>query len=360
MDESTRLKLAAEVAGVREVFFPCSRVGEIQKDIHHLHFRDNGVSEGGVLTSFGESRCGKSKLLGDYAAHYPHQPHAIVKENGDFADRKEVLLMTVPDAKTRNLLERLLALLTNQTTEQVKGSGVRRFDIEEAIVHFATETQLRLLILDETHQGISNRTIEATKDTASVIKNLSNAAQFALVIAGTMEAQRLLDASPELAGRVLYEYELAPFSWDVPAERATFLDVLRALDQHLAANVFGRLSGLAEPETALWLNRASLGYVGHAATLIEVAGVMAVADMAEGRTRSLTSDHLFRALAKSPLRRMVTDEMRAALGLPPQNARHSAAQDASRSVGRGEAAGNHVTRLRGRTRRAARSIEFRP
>ncbi len=351
MDESTRLKLAAEIAAVREVFFPYPRVGEIQRDIHNLHFRDNRVSEGGVMTLFGESRCGKSKLLGDYAARYPHQPHAIIKENGEFADRKEVLLMTVPDAKTRNLLERLVALLTNQTTEQVKGSGVRRFDIEESIVHFATETQLKLLILDEAHQGISNRTIEATRDTASVIKNLSNAARFALVIAGTMEAQRLLDASPELAGRVLCDYELAPFSWDVPGERATFLDLLAALDNHLAANVFGRLSGLAEPHTALWLNRASLGYVGHAATLVEVAGVMAVDEMVEGRTKSLTLDHLNQALAKSPLRRRVAEAL-PGLGLPSQNAGHCAAH--------GDVAGDHVTRLRGRTRRAARGIEFRP
>lgn len=125
MDDSTRLKLAAEVAGVREVFFPYAKVGEIQKNIHSLHFRDNGVSEGGVMTLFGESRCGKSKLLGDYVARYPHQRHAIVKDNGEFADRKEVLLMTVPDASTKNLLERMLAHLTNQTTEQVKGSGAR-------------------------------------------------------------------------------------------------------------------------------------------------------------------------------------------------------------------------------------------
>ena len=339
--ESRRAEFERHINGLREVFVPYGRVVAVQDDIGRLHRRDNGGSEGGVLTLLGDSRSGKTKILRDYKAQHPTVVKGLVDEEGDHADLMEVVLLRVPDTSIKNFLERLLAVLSNLTTTQVKGKGSRRFDIQEDIVAIARTVGLRLILLEEAHQGIDSKNANTARAMAGVLKDLTNESRFSMVISGTFEARRLIDASPELAGRVLFEHEMRPLEWRVGSDRTMFLDVLRELDEHLKEHVFGRLSNLTSDAIARPLLEAGLGHIGHAATLLEVAALGAVDDVLAGNCPRLTVDHIAAAYAGSPLRR----------------------QNPGLFTGKGLRAGepldNPATRLRGRTHRTNRDAAFK-
>ena len=342
----TRLELLREVDALREVFCAHARVRAVHADMTTLHNRDNRGSEGGVLTLFGESRSGKTRILRSYARRFPTVEKARPGPMGEFADLKEVVMIRVPDTSVKNLLERLLAELTNVTTAKVKGAGARRFDIQEDIFAVAKTVGLKLLLLEEAHQAIDNKNASVARTLAGVLKDLTNESRFSLVIAGTLETRRLIDASPELEGRVLYEHELTPLRWEEASERELFLEVMESLDDHLTENVFGRPSGLTGWVMAKPLLDAACGHIGHAAKLLEVAAKSAVDDMATGNGRTLTLDHLAYAFGCSPLRRRYEGD---AAGLFPRTRTNLNAAGPD----------NPVTRLRGRTRVTGRDDAFK-
>ncbi len=345
MTSTDRAELCRRANALREVFSPYERVRSVHADIATLHARDNGASEGGVLTLLGDTRSGKTKILRSYARQHPHVPKGRQGPNGEFADLMEVVLLRVPDTTVKNLLERLLATLTNVSTAQLKGAGTRRFDIQEDIVAVAKAVGLRLIMLEEAHQAIDTKNQSIIRSVAGVLKDLTNEARFSLVVSGTMEARRLFEVSPELEGRVLYEHELTPLSWDDLAERDMFLGVLEDLDEYLKDEVFGELSGLSKERFAKPLLRAGLGQIGHVALLVETAAIAAVDDMLEGRCTSLTLRHLAGAFAGSPLRRKFDGE---ASPFPPAPLGPNAALPP-----------DAMTRMRGRTRRTNRDADFR-
>ncbi|WP_158747672.1 TniB family NTP-binding protein [Acidisphaera sp. L21] len=336
-----RAGLELNINGLREVFVPYERVTRIQDDIAKLHRRDNGGSEGGVLTLLGDTRSGKTKILRDYKARYPTVVNGRVNAEGDPADLMEVVLLRMPDTTTKNFLERLFSILANLTIKQVAGQGNRRFDIQDNIVALAKTVGLRLILIEETHQGIDRKKTDAAKLLAGVLKDLTNEARFSMVISGTFEAQRLLDASPELSGRILFDHELQPLDWNVTAERMMFLDVLRELDEHLKEFVFGRLSNLTGEAIAKPLLAASLGQIGHAATLLEVAAMNAVDEVLARQCPKMTLEHIAGAFSGSRLRRQ-----------NPKLFTHG-------QGGGGEPADNPVTRLRGRTRQSHKDVAFK-
>ena len=336
-----RAELERQITALREVFLPYERVTSVQHDMGLLHRRDNGGSEGGILTLFGDARSGKTKILRDYKSRFPTVVKGLVDEEGDHADLMEVVLLRVPDTSVKNFLERLLAVLSNVGTDAVRGKGSRRFDIQEDIFAVAKTVGLKLILLEETHQGFDRRKPTLATELAGVLKDLTNESRFSMVIAGTFEAQRLVDANEELAGRVLYEHELHPLQWEVASERAMFLEVIRELDEHLKENVFGRLSGFATEAFARPLLEASLGQIGHASRLLETAALRIIDDILAADCPRLTLGHVAAVFAQSPLRRRNPDLFKDGPG------------------GRGKPVDNPTTRLRGRTHRTNRDAAFK-
>ena len=244
MTEKEQTALKNLIDGLREQFQPYDKVEQIQADMMELQQRANKTSEGGILLLTGPSRSGKSKLLKDHALRFPRQPRAILFEEKQWFDRVPVLIMDVPDTNTKNLTERFLAKLLGTTTRDVKNAGNSRFIITEDIAEIVKQREVRLTIFDEAHQGIDTKSSDRIKETATVFKDFSNYGTNSLVVAGTDRVLRLIDASPEFAGRVLYDHELTPFRIDHPQEWATFLDLLDVIDDYLRDNVFGKKSGL--------------------------------------------------------------------------------------------------------------------
>lgn len=305
MTEEEQRALKELIDGVREQFQPYDKVQQIQADMMELQQRANKTSEGGILMLTGPSRSGKSKLLKDHALRFPRQPKAILVDDKQWFDRVPVIYMEVPDTTTKNLTERYLARLLGITTAEVKNAGNSRFIITEDIAEIVKQREVRLTIFDEAHQGIDSKSLDRIKETATVLKDFSNYGTNSLVVAGTDQVLRLIDASPEYAGRVLYDHELTPFRIDHPQEWGTFLELLDVIDDYLRDNVFGKTSGLNGAKLSIPLHEAGRGLIGHAATLVELGAKEVVTDMAAGVSgaKLITLDHLARAFRRSPLRR---------------------------------------------------------
>ena len=197
MASADRQHLHDQVTALREIYLPYKKLEQIQRDLDILMRRDNGGSEGGVLILTGPTRCGKTKVLKDFARLHPEQPGAIQKPNGEFATRKPVVGTNMPDTNEKNLTERLLATLLGVPTREVKGMGTRRFDIQDDILDVAREIQTGLVWLDEAHQCISNRDPRSAQIMAGVLKDLSNAGVFGIAVVGTEAARALQTASAE-------------------------------------------------------------------------------------------------------------------------------------------------------------------
>jgi energy-coupling factor transporter ATP-binding protein EcfA2 len=304
MTEAERAAVNVRIDRLHEEFLPYDKVAEIQIDIERLQTRDNGGSEGGILLLTGPSRSGKSKLLKDHASRYNRTEKAILIEGRQWFDRVPVVYMEVPDTNTKNLNERYLATLLGTSTKDVHKSGASRFMLQDDIKELVTTMEVQLTIFDEAHQGIDTKSVERTKETAVVFKDYSNWGKNSLVVAGTERVLRLIEASPEFSGRVVYDHELTPFEIDDPAGWRTFLDLLDVIDDYLCREVFGRKSGLAEPKLATPLLLAARGLIGHAAVIIEMAANDVFDNPTRsGKARQITLENLGRGFLKTPLRR---------------------------------------------------------
>lgn len=334
---------------LREQFIPYERAERVEKSIHMAHHRENAASEGGVVTLFGASRSGKTKILSDYAARYPTVMNDIQKENGEFADRMEVITISVPDGNPKNFFEKMYATLLGISVEQVKSLHKRRFDFAETLKELGQEVGLKLIIVTEAHQVLKQS--RAAEDMAQLLKDLTNARCFSMVISGTAKAERLIEVSEELRGRVLVQHHLEPFKWSNPEDQDMFSLVLDGLDNYLCENVFRKLSNLSARRVAEPLLEASKGYIGHAATLIEMASIRAIDDMLAGRGRGITLEHLGYAFSESPLSN----------GYEPNEVPLPTPKRAARVGGDwvDESEMNPTTRIRGRTRRTHRDVDFR-
>lgn len=300
-DELPRLR--AEVEAIRELFYPHERAQAVHADLEILLARDNRGSEGAVLTLLGDSRSGKTRVLRAFQHSHPAVPGAIRGEDGTVASRIEVASMRVPRTGRKTFFQRLISVLTGMPESRVSALGGREHDLQENAIQTAQKVGLKLLLLEEAHQSVQSKGKTAAEELATALKDVTNESCFSLAVSGTDAARRLFELNEELEGRVLFEHELTPLDWASPGEQKLFCDVLGMIDEHLRDNVFGKLSGLAGARLARPLLTAARGHIGHAATLLEVAGYRAVQDMLDGECGKIEAFHLAEALASSPLRR---------------------------------------------------------
>jgi len=279
----------ALISQFRQTYIEYTRLEPIRAALDCVRLRDNKASEGGIVAILGETRSGKSKLLQDYKSRFPDQPKAIRTKDG-WADRREVILLTLRNPSAKNLLESLYTELTNAPP-----GDVSRHDLNGSIPKIAHALETRLIIFDECHEAVDRKNDRIAHEIAVVFKILSNASMFSLVLAGLPhETTRLFKSLPELQARVLETHVIKPFRWSNERDRSDFIEILLCYDESLAS-VFGRLSGLNEEEVAIRIMIACRGVIGLAAKLIERAAVRAAREMLDGRGDQIAMHHLAQA-----------------------------------------------------------------
>jgi len=292
-------ELVEAVTTLRAAYVPYAHLERTKGRIKRLLLRNNAASEGAVYALIGPTRSGKSHLLRNLEDEYAREVTPNIMPNGDVAVRIPMLTVKVPDASKKSLALAIYKALTNLDPEVTLGRKFNAERVKDEIVRIARECDLRLLVLDEAHQGIDNKSDREASEVAVFVEDLANEGRFSLLVAGTENALRLIRSNPELAARSHKTLRLKPFQRTL-RDLEVWYEVLDSLDLYLADKVFGGRSGLSEPRMAEALMTAACGLIGHAATLIEIAATEALDDMLEGEPQpGIRWRHLENAFAEA-------------------------------------------------------------
>ena len=278
---SDRDALLEAIESIHSIYTPYPRLDQIKRSIIDLIKRSNRQSQGDIHVLIGPTRSGKSHLLDDLMLDYQPERNSIQLANGDFCDRVPVVLAGVPKSNEKTVVEHIYASISGKDADQVLGSRYKTDKVIRKIVRLARECGLKLLILDEAHQSIDNKTDKVASDIAVLLKNLFNNKVFSILVVGTENAMRLIEANAETQSRTKVVYRLKPLGRS-PEDRKIWAEVLGDIDDDLASHVFGRPTGITAPDMAEALLNAALGVVGHMADLLEQAAIMAVDEMIAG------------------------------------------------------------------------------
>jgi hypothetical protein len=126
--------------------------------------------------------------------------------------------------------------------------------------HGIREFGVELLIIDEMNHF---RHKSMAKDAANTIKNILTLGWVPVVLMGTPEAQALFTDNRELKNRCAPQVVLSPYDVDDDVDLARWSKFLQRLDSELVKrDILTSISGLAEPDLAADLCRASNGLIG--------------------------------------------------------------------------------------------------
>jgi hypothetical protein len=155
------------------------------------------------------------------------------------------------------------------------------------------DCKVELLVFDEAHHLIDNKTDKIESHVSDWIKTLLNFNACPILLAGIPMTRRVLSNNIQLRRRCLATHHIRPFAYVTTAEQQDFRLLLKAFDDRLP---FPKPSKIAEdPKISKWLHDASGGYVGRLFLLLYRACIDAIDQKAE----SLTWDHLQAALEPS-------------------------------------------------------------
>lgn len=266
--------LRSGATSIRGSFTSHAALERILRAVATLITRNNKGSEGSVHALVGMTRSGKSHLLRAFLDEHEKEPIKITDANGDFAFQRPVVYLKFVGNTTKGLTEALYEAITGNQSEAVLGRSAKQSHILNEIIRYRKECGVRLLILDEAHQSILNKSDHAAKEVAKLVKDLSNS-YFCVLLVGTEELVRLIDADPELQARVTKVHRIHPFT-RTEADLHIWKKILDGMDGVLTEKVFGKPSLLSEPHLAEALMTASGGTVGHMATLVENAALEAI------------------------------------------------------------------------------------
>ena len=266
--------LRAGATSIRGSFTSHAALERILRAVATLITRNNKGSEGPVHALVGMTRSGKSHLLRVFLEEHAKEPVKVTRPDGDFAFQKPVVYLKFLGNTTKGLTEAIYLAVTGNQAEAVLGKGCKQSHILDEIIRHRKECGVRLLILDEAHQSILNKSDHAAKEVAKLVKDLSNSF-FSVLIVGTEELVRLINADPELQARVNKTHRIHPFTRDA-ADMHIWKKILDGMDDVLTRKVFGQTSHLSARDLAEALMTASGGTVGHMATLVENAAYEAI------------------------------------------------------------------------------------
>lgn len=276
-----RAAMKHAIDNLHGIYTPYPRLNDIKAGIIDLIERDNRSSQGVIHALIGPTRSGKSHLLDDLMLGYPRRENAIQVGDGDFCDHLPVVVSRVPSNSVKTVAEYIYESIAGRHPDQVLGSRYKQSKVVSEIIRLAWECRLKLLILDEAHQSIDQKTDKVAFDVAVLVKDLVNAKLFSVLIVGTENAMRLVRANAEVEARTTCIHRLEPFGRSAD-DRQDWKDILGDIDGDLAEKVFNASSDLTAPDMAEALLTGAQGIVGHMASLIEGAATKAMDDMIAG------------------------------------------------------------------------------
>lgn len=257
---SVREKLAY-IENIR-IWYP--RVRTLYEAVAHIHDFNKLSAEPQCLMVVGPTGVGKSTLLRSYTATHPRQPRPE-------ADRLPILEVTVPARPTiRNFVTRLLLAVGDPLADKGTVGAM-----ENRLLRFMKRCEVEMLVVDDLQHFVDRDSDRVLHDISNWLKNLVKETHTACVIAGLPEAEKVLNANPQL-GRLFGDpHILQPFIWDNtrPETVAEFRRFLQTLEGMLPLS---ETMPLTSVETAWRCYVASEGCMAYLMNLVRRAAQRAV------------------------------------------------------------------------------------
>lgn len=226
------------------------------REIARLHERGKvaGVAEGMLFVA--QTGSGKSTALKYYEARFPR----IQSKGGT---RIPVLRVETPEyPSVKTLAEAILFAMGDIAA--AKGSASDKL---RRIVIYFRECGVELLFIDEfQHFNDGGRKVESRRIT-DWLKNLINAVQIPVILAGLPGSIAVVNANPQLRRRFGAPHYMQPFGFDSEEERLEFRGVLNGIQSRLPMPC----TSLSENNMAQRFYYASHGILDYVVKIIDDA-----------------------------------------------------------------------------------------
>ncbi len=252
---------------IRTVYVSAPLFKEVEQ---RLHFECRTLSMLGgdpeCMLVTGESGAGKTWLINHYLAKYP--PHET-----DSRTIVRVICCSIPERATPMVVvKRILQAMGDETFIAIQ-NDIRQ--LTDHLVKLLIETGTELIILDEFQNliNISNRRV--IDDVAEWIKRLICESGVPMALFGMTWSSHVLDATPQLAGRIKLKRVLEPFYINSSEEIERYRTFLQMVDEKLP---FRKETNFIRPEIWVRLYAFSRGNLRTLMKVIYNAATYAVID----------------------------------------------------------------------------------
>ncbi len=297
------------------LFVPYQKVTYVEGALRRLITYGAGNPKTGkagkLLLLTGPSRGGKTAILSRFLEEHP-------RSVGHNADSRDVIMEKIPEQCTiKDLLEALLVQLGDGAPDKgTKAGKLRR------VTHHIREQRVQTILLDEGHHLIDSDSTRVLYSVSESIKSILNIGLCSVVLAGMPETEDVVEANPQLRGRLLEHCKLDGLNWHDKEEQKTFRLILHRFDQETP---LPSRAGLGDPRLALRIWLATRGLVGLVAQLLETAVIAAIEDHADHLTQArlaLAFDAIHSNREKAnPFRRQNVSEADSPIDLSPASRR---------------------------------------
>lgn len=271
--EAIEHKSRERAAALKNAFLMFPRVEHAYTEIRNLHRMGVPGPRAECIVLYGQSGAGKSHILKFYLGEHPTRKVPITdgKDPTKSGTRlqDEVVMVEAPSpASRRALIDRIQRAMQPEPLPIRLTLGERR----ERLVEMLQKAGTRLLIIDEFQHLIDHRSKRVILEASDLVKSLLNAAVCPIVLSGTPEILKILEADSQLRSRVYSIPSITPFDWDDPSDQEQFLGYLLEAEACLK---FERTSGLSEPDCARRIHMVSGGLIGETQRLVSAAAEIA-------------------------------------------------------------------------------------
>jgi len=253
---------AAKIRDIHSIVVQYPRLNALLDDIWSCHQQSKLMPEPACLLVTGPAGAGKSTLISVYLSEFPA---AELEERSNV----KVFHAEIPAAVT---IKGLVTKLLKRLGAPYPGRGNQ---IEQTIrlIDLLEQCGTELIIIDEFHHVIDQRTQKTIQDVANWIKSLINATKIPIILMGMPGSRVILTDDDQLKRRFSAKRSLDPFGWSTAERRTEYRTLLAQIDSALP---FLERSELAHEDLAYPIFLSSGGKIAGTMKLITNAGIAAV------------------------------------------------------------------------------------
>lgn len=275
-----------KVVDLRSAYLEYGQIKDVLRAMRRLRLYGNsgskvGASAASVLVT-GPSGSGKTRLLRTAAEIV--QPKEIII--GDVRQTIwPVLYVPIDPASTPGALAQKCLRLMNAMGDKKSREGAS--ELIDRMVRQLIKNGVELAIFDELQHAGHYTDEKTTKVTSNFFKAILNKNACSVMLAGTIEAEPIFYNNGELVRRSIGEFTMDRFDWNVPAERAQYIVLLRMYAKNIPLE---NASLIAEPRIAYRLNYLSGGLFPRTTDLLVEALEIALEDGVTVMSEALLKD----------------------------------------------------------------------